>query len=101
MAWKGRIKPGMKSEYIRRHDNIWPEMTALFKDAGIQNYTIFCSGDELFGCFECAKGVAHAERTQAESAVVSRWNGYMNDVLELEIDPATGAQVKLDIVFRT
>ena len=30
-AWKGRIKPGMQAEYKRRHDEIWPEMTALLK----------------------------------------------------------------------
>ena len=35
MAWKGRIKPGCKAEYIRRHDEIWPEMKALLKSAGI------------------------------------------------------------------
>ena len=26
MAWKGRIKPGCKAEYQRRHAEIWPEM---------------------------------------------------------------------------
>ena len=29
MAWKGRIKPGCKEEYKRRHDAIWPEMVEL------------------------------------------------------------------------
>ena len=32
-AWKGRIKPGMAEEYKRRHDEIWPEMKALLKEA--------------------------------------------------------------------
>ena len=100
MAWKGRIKSGMKDEYIRRHDEIWPEMTALLKDAGICNYTIYCSGSELFGYYECEKGVAFAEKTQAGSPVVDRWNEYMKDVLELEMDPETGAQPKLEVVFR-
>ena len=35
MAWKGRIKSGCKAEYIRRHDEIWPEMKALLKQAGL------------------------------------------------------------------
>ena len=100
MAWRGRIKPGMKDEYIRRHDDIWPEMAALLKEAGIYNYTIFCSGHELFGYYECEKGVGFAEQTQAGSPVVDRWNDYMKDVLELEMDPETGAQPKLEIVFR-
>ncbi|MDR1703754.1 MAG: L-rhamnose mutarotase [Clostridiales bacterium] len=100
MAWKGRIKPGMKDEYIRRHDTIWPEMTALLKEAGICNYTIFCAGDELFGYYECAKSLAYAEKTQSASAVVDRWNEYMADVLELVMDPETGAQPKMEVVFR-
>lgn len=100
MAWKGRIKPGKKAEYIRRHKEIWPEMVSVLKEAGIVNYSIFCCGDELFGYYECQKGVVFAEKTQAESPVVRRWNDFMQDVLELEMDPVTGAQPKLEQVFR-
>lgn len=35
MAWKGRIKPGCKAEYQRRHAEIWPEMVKVLKEAGI------------------------------------------------------------------
>ena len=66
----------------------------------ICNYTIFADGEELFGYYECEKGIEFAERTQAESAVVDRWNEYMADILELEMDPETGAQPKLEPVFR-
>lgn len=100
MAWKGRIRPGKKEEYIRRHNEIWPEMKAVLKEAGICNYTIFASGEELFGYYECSRGVVFAEKTQAESPVVDRWNEYMKDILELEMDPETGAQPKLEPVFR-
>ena len=100
MAWKGRIKPGAKQEYIKRHNEIWPELAELLKQAGICNYTIFNTGDELFGYYECEKGIAYAERMQAESPVVDRWNEYMKDILELEMDPETGAQPKLTPVFR-
>lgn len=100
VAWKGRIKPGCKEEYIRRHDAIWPEMTALLKEAGIRDYTIFANGNELFGYYECEKGLSFAQRAQAGSAVVDHWNEYMRDVLELEMDPETGAQPALEAVFR-
>ena len=100
LAWKGFIKPNQKDEYIRRHDEIWPEMTEVLKQAGICNYTIFSSGNELFGYYECEKGVAYAEKVQAENPVVARWNEYMKDILELEMDPETGAQPKLQVVFR-
>ena len=75
-------------------------MVKVLKDAGICNYSIFYCNDELFGYYECEKGVAYAEKVQAESPVVDRWNDYMKDILELEMDPVTGAQPKLEQVFR-
>ncbi len=89
----------MKAEYIRRHDEIWPEMTRLLNDAGIHNYTIWCVGDELFGYYEAEKGAAFAARAQAGSPVVDRWNEYMKDVMVMEIDPATGTAYQLQQVF--
>lgn len=100
MAWRGKIKDGCKDEYIKRHDEIWPELVDILKKAGICNYTIFNTDHELFGYYECEKGVAYAEQAQATSAVVDKWNVYMKDILELVIDPVTGAQSKLEPVFR-
>lgn len=98
-AWKARLKPGMKQEYIKRHDEIWPEMTQLLNDAGIHNYTIWCVGDELFGYYEAEKGVDFASKSQAGSPVVDRWNEHMKDVMVMEIDPETGTAYQLEQVF--
>lgn len=98
-AWKALLKPGMKEEYKRRHDEIWPEMKALLKAAGIRNYTIWNVGDELFGYYECEKGLDYAARVQAESPVVARWNQYMDDVMTMPLDPDTGVQPKLERMF--
>ena len=98
-AWKGRIKAGMTDEYQRRHDAIWPEMTAVLRAAGIRNYSIWSDGETVFGYYECEQGAAYAEQVQAKSPVVDRWNEYMRDVLVLEMDPVTGAQPKLRRMF--
>ena len=98
-AWTGRILPGMREEYKRRHDEIWPEMKELLRSAGIFNYTIWRDGDRLFGYYECKCGKDYAARIQGESPVVAKWNEYMKDVLVLEMDPETGAQSKLECVF--
>ena len=97
-AWKARVLPGMLDEYIRRHDRIWPEMTAVLNEAGIRNYTIWSVGDELFGYYECGD-IEFASRVQALSPVVDRWNAYMKDVMVMEFDPVTGTAVKLTQVF--
>lgn len=98
-AWKGHIVPGQEEEYRLRHDNIWPEMVQVLKDAGICHYSIWRNGNELFGYYECEKGIEHAARVQSESEVVARWDAYMKDILIMDKDPETGAQPLLEQVF--
>ena len=98
-AWKGRIKPGMQAEYKRRHDEIWPEMLALLKSAGIRNYSIWSDGRDVFGYYECEKGINFAADYQSNSPVVAKWNEYMKDVMVMDVDPVTGAQPLLSKVF--
>jgi len=98
-AWKALLLDGKKEEYIKRHNNIWPELKELLKNAGICNYTIWINGNELFGYYECEKGIEYAAKVQAASPIVDKWNEYMKDVMVMEMDPVTGAQPKLDKVF--
>ena len=98
-AWKAIVKDGCLEEYCRRHDEIWPEMKEVLNAAGIRNYTIWNVGNELFGYYECERGVDFAARTQAESPIVAKWDAYMKDVMVMEMDPVTGAQPMLKQVF--
>jgi len=75
-------------------------MIETLKSAGICNYTIFYDGDNLFGYYECEKGIAFADAVKAESDVIKKWNAYMSDILELDIDPELGTEAKLEQVFR-
>lgn len=85
LVWKGKIKPGMREEYIRRHDEIWPEMEKALKDSGIRNYSIWNCGDELIGYYECPS-VEYARKFKAESAVMRRWSQSMQHVMEMAKD---------------
>ena len=98
-AWKAKLKEGKRAEYQRRHNEIWPEMKELLKSAGICNYSIWNVGDDLFGYYECEKGIDYAAKMQAQSPIVDKWNEYMKDVMEMPLDPVTGAQPKLSNVF--
>ena len=98
-AWKAVVLDGKLDEYIKRHDEIWPEMKQVLADAGICNYSIWNVGNELFGYYECKKGIEYAAKVQAESPIVDKWNEYMKDVMEMTLDPVTGAQPKLVKVF--
>ena len=48
-AWKANIIDGMIEEYQKRHNEIWPELLEVLHEAGIENYTIWNMGNELFG----------------------------------------------------
>ena len=98
-AWKAIVLEGKLDEYIKRHDEIWPEMLEVLSEAGIVNYSIWNVGNELFGYYECEKGIDFAAKVQSESPVVDRWNEYMKDILIMELDPETGAQPQLKRVF--
>ena len=97
-AWKARLLPGKLEEYIKRHDAIWPEMSAVLTQAGICNYTIWTDKETLFGYYECLS-LAEAANIQAQSPVVARWNEYMKDVMVMDFDPETGTSVQLRQIF--
>lgn len=96
-AWRASVKDGFIEEYKRRHDEIWDEMKHVLKSAGICNYTIFLDGNDLFGYYECEKGVKYADQVQNQSAIVDKWNEYMSDILIWKDDKT---QPKLEEVFR-
>jgi L-rhamnose mutarotase len=97
--WRAKLLPGMKDEYVRRHRAVWPEMTALLNAAGIHNYSIWLSGDDIFGYFEAARGLAQARQVQQASPVYHRWAEHMKDVMTVVKDPQTGAPFGLEEVF--
>ena len=37
-AWVLEVRPGCEDEYKKRHDEIWPDMLATLREAGISNY---------------------------------------------------------------
>lgn len=96
-AWHARVKEGCIDEYKKRHDNIWPEMKKVLKEAGICNYSIYLCGHDLFGYYECERGSSFAQEYQNKSDVVAKWNVYMNDILIWDDGEVQGS---LEEVFR-
>jgi L-rhamnose mutarotase len=46
-AFKMQLKPGVVAEYKKRHDELWPELAAELRAAGISDYTIFLDEETL------------------------------------------------------
>ena len=85
-AFKMRLNPGMRDEYIRRHDAIWPELVALLKEAGISDYSIHLDedGNTLFGVLW--RRDDHGMNDLPLHPVMRRWWAYMSDIMETQPD---------------
>jgi L-rhamnose mutarotase len=88
-AWVLGVRPGYEDEYRKRHAEIWPEMEAALKAAGITSYAIFRHGLTLFGYFETADLDATRAALKA-SETNRRWAEYMAPIMDIQIDPQTG-----------
>jgi L-rhamnose mutarotase len=82
-----KVKRQKIDEYIEAHRDVWPEMLKALRDAGIRNYTIFRSGDEVFGYFE-SDDLEHASAYMATQAVSARWQDSMAEFLEERVPDA-------------
>jgi L-rhamnose mutarotase len=94
--WVLEVRPGYEAEYKRRHDEIWPEMTAELSRAGIRNYSIFRHGLLLLGYFE-TEDLDRAKSLLAISEVNARWGKYMAPIMKIEIDPTSNFPYLLPI----
>jgi len=94
-----RVRPDKIDEYVRAHQDVWPEMLAALRAAGIRNYTIFRDGNRMFGYFE-ADDLDAASDFLAQQDVCTRWQDAMAELLEERVPdegpPALGEIFRLD-----
>jgi len=86
-AFKMKLKPGYADEYKRRHDNIWPELSTLLREAGIGDYSIFLD-EETHTLFAVQKVDAASAGSQGlgHHPLVKKWWAYMADIMETNAD---------------
>ena len=99
LAFIIRLLPGADPvEYKRRHDEIWPEMLAALRAAGMHNYSIFRDGSTLFAYLE-VENLEQMRAALADDPVNARWQAYMRDMIEHDVDPETGSLRLLPEMF--
>lgn len=86
LAFKMRLKAGQKEEYKKRHDDIWPALKALLKEAGISEYSIFLDEEThtLFA-FQKVSGEGGSQDL-GQTEIVQKWWAYMADIMEVNPD---------------
>jgi L-rhamnose mutarotase len=97
-AFRMRLNPGCEEEYRRRHDEIWPELAALLKEAGVSDYSIHLDRETstLFGVLWRRED--HGMDDLPAHPVMRRWWAHMADIMETHPDNAPVA-VPLVTVF--
>ena len=81
-AFTMKLRPGVAEEYRKRHDEIWPELSALLTEAGICDYSIFLEAETgtLFATMKLRPG--HALDTLPRHPVMQKWWAYMAPLME-------------------
>ena len=85
-AFKMYLKPGMKAEYKKRHDEIWPELAKLIRSTGVFDYSIFLDEETniLFGVQK--QDGDQSSQDLGNNPIVQKWWAYMADIMETNPD---------------
>jgi L-rhamnose mutarotase len=86
IAFRMFLKPGQAGEYKRRHDEIWPELSALLTDAGVSDYSIYLDAerDVLFAALR--RSSSHTMDALPAHPVMQRWWAYMSGLMRCNAD---------------
>ena len=81
-AFKMKLNPGCKDKYEKRHNEIWPELVILLKEAGVSDYSIHLDEETniLFGVLWRTHD--HKMDALPGHEVMQRWWAYMADIME-------------------
>ena len=85
-AFRMQLNPGAMDEYKRRHDEIFPELVVLLKEAGVEDYSIHLDPDTnaLFGVMW--RRADHGMAALPQHPVMQKWWAHMADLMATHPD---------------
>ena len=86
IAFRMKLKPGTSAEYKKRHDEIWPELAAELKAAGISDYSIFLDEETLTLFAVQTLDDNNSADALPNTAIVRKWWDYMAPLMEVHPD---------------
>lgn len=88
IAFRMNLNAGQAEEYKRRHDEIWPELATVLKQAGVSDYSIWLD-EETHHLFAVLKRTDdHRMDNIPKTEVVRRWWDFMADIMATRPDNA-------------
>jgi L-rhamnose mutarotase len=89
VAFRLRVRQEKIQEYEDAHQRVWPELLKLLKDVGIEHYSIFRRGGDLFFYMH----VDDFDRAWSEidrSPINKRWQKEMEQLFEPSVELTPG-----------
>lgn len=99
LAFKMKLNPGQKAAYTNRHNELWPELKKLLKDAGVSEYSIFIDEETntLFA-FQKVSGDGGSQDL-AQNPIVQKWWEFMADIMETNPDNSPVSRPLEEVFF--
>lgn len=99
IAFKMKLYPGRESEYIKRHDELWPELFVLLKRTGVSDYSIFFDEEThtLFGVLKVSDRELFDRLP--EEPVMQKWWAYMRDMMETNMDNSPVSKALKEVFY--
>ena len=81
IGFRMQLNTGQADEYRRRHDEIWPELVSLLKQAGVSDYSIYFHEDtnSLFAVLR--RTADHSMDDLPLEPVMQKWWAHMADIM--------------------
>jgi len=103
IAFRMFLKAGMRATYQQRHDEIWPELSALLSLSGVSDYSIYLDDSTLVDGHHVLFAVLrrrpdHSMATLPQHPVMQRWWTHMAELMRTHPDGSPVVE-PLDCVF--
>ena len=99
IAFKMKIKAGAIEDYKKRHDELWPELHKLLKEAGISEYSIFFDEEtHILFAFQKQAG-DQGSQDLGKNEIVRRWWKFMSDIMETNPDSSPVSTILEEVFY--
>ena len=86
IAFKMQLNEGKSEVYKNRHQELWPQLHQLLKDAGISEYSIFLDEEtNILFAFQKVSG-DQGSQDLANHPIVKKWWDFMADIMKTNSD---------------
>jgi L-rhamnose mutarotase len=82
IAFRMNLNPGQATEYKKRHDEIWPELSQALRDAGVSDYSIWLDPETNHLFATLIRADDHTMDRLPQTEINRRWWNFMADVMQ-------------------